>query len=443
MSTNTTLLFARFPFVSATRKLLQQTAIWSLMFALAASGAGLKAESKTNTGTPVFLKDADIGRLYPYKMSNHALRSARGRRGAANEMFSLQLNNSALEKPNRWLGSSKLNEIYGIDLSKTDVTDDWLINLESMPNLKEVIAKGTRITDKGVGLLSKLPALVDLDLRRTKIQGQNLGRLPHLKILQIGDNRFTNPTIFSQLAALHELESLSIAFCKFSWIDLSPKTTLEQRDVALAKSISQLSKLKRLDTLAVEGQPMSTISFRVLKELPELAHLRAMATEIDSRSLELLNPEKMRLFDLSYCTKINDAAVDFIGRCNRLNYLNLSHTKVSGQGVSRIPGHHMEQLLLSGLDLHEIQPNLLASMPKLWNLELSNTGLTDTGVVSLSKHTQLRQLNVSENSLSDACVPHLASIKTLSVLVISETNITKQGLERLKAALPKCKIIWG
>ncbi len=91
---------------------------------------------------------------------------------------------------------------------------------------------------------------------------------------------------------------------------------------------------------------MATISFRVLKELPELGHLRAPATEIDSRSLELLNPEKMRLLDLSYCTRISDTAIDFIGHCKRLNYLNLGHTKVSGQGISQIPGHHMEQLLL-------------------------------------------------------------------------------------------------
>jgi hypothetical protein len=54
----------------------------------------------------------------------------------------------------------------------------------------------------------------------------------------------------------------------------------------------------------------------------------------------------------------------------------------------------------------------------------------------------LRHLDLQYSEVSDRAIPSLATLKTLEVLWLANTKITRQGAERLGKLLPNCKIQW-
>ncbi|MFN3151704.1 hypothetical protein [Bremerella sp.] len=69
--------------------------------------------------------------------------------------------------------------------------------------------------------------------------------------------------------------------------------------------------------------------------------------------------------------------------------------------------------------------------------------MTDADLKELSGMPNLKHLDISGNpEVTDAGLVHLASIKSLQVLRLFDTKVTKQGVEKLQAELPECEIEW-
>ena len=69
--------------------------------------------------------------------------------------------------------------------------------------------------------------------------------------------------------------------------------------------------------------------------------------------------------------------------------------------------------------------------------------LSDKGLLSLAKMTNLEELNICMRSLTDNGLEHLRGLTRLRRLRLYEThhtNVTNAGLEKLKQALPNCTI---
>jgi hypothetical protein len=54
----------------------------------------------------------------------------------------------------------------------------------------------------------------------------------------------------------------------------------------------------------------------------------------------------------------------------------------------------------------------------------------------------LRELSLDTTNVGDEAVPALASMAKLETLNLYHTLVTQAGLEQLKTALPKAKIVW-
>jgi hypothetical protein len=114
------------------------------------------------------------------------------------------------------------------------------------------------------------------------------------------------------------------------------------------------------------------------------------------------------------CSKITDAAMEPISRFPKLTVLDISHTPVTNHGV-----------------------RLLESLP-LEKLNLCSTKIDDAAVESLVRMKDLLELDVSGTKLTDQAIPAFEKMTQLESLDITDTEISEQGYEELKAKLPDC-----
>lgn len=69
-------------------------------------------------------------------------------------------------------------------------------------------------------------------------------------------------------------------------------------------------------------------------------------------------------------------------------------------------------------------------------LDLSNTSIDDAVLVHVAKFDKLRELNLQNTHVTDRGIHHLANLKRLSVLDVSGTEVTYEALAELEEALP-------
>jgi hypothetical protein len=102
---------------------------------------------------------------------------------------------------------------------------------------------------------------------------------------------------------------------------------------------------------------------------------------------------------------------------------------------------HIQRLRLSGADIDDEKLAILGQNSRLRSLELShNRAITDAGILSLSKRTQLEELEIHATNVTNAGLDHLESMTRLKRVRIDQTKTTIAGREKLSRALPDCRI---
>ena len=81
---------------------------------------------------------------------------------------------------------------------------------------------------------------------------------------------------------------------------------------------------------------------------------------------------------------------------------------------------------------------LAAAFPKLKQLKINETAITDVGIGHLCDLPELQLLNAQRTALTDTAVPALAAIRQLKELNIAETQIT--SVQPIRNANPSCYI---
>jgi len=69
-------------------------------------------------------------------------------------------------------------------------------------------------------------------------------------------------------------------------------------------------------------------------------------------------------------------------------------------------------------------------------LDLQYTSVGDSGMEKISALPQLQGLALSDSKVTDAGLLHLARLKNLRWIELRETNTTIEGIDRLRKALP-------
>lgn len=101
----------------------------------------------------------------------------------------------------------------------------------------------------------------------------------------------------------------------------------------------------------------------------------------------------------------------------------------------------VDLLFLDGTHITDEDLERLPQLPELYGLHLADTRVTDAGLRHLQRFAKsLVQLSLGGCRVSDAGLEHLGGLANLEWLILTETNVTPEGVKKLQAALPNCKI---
>ncbi len=223
----------------------------------------------------------------------------------------------------------------------------------------------------------------------------------------------SNPRLDDLLGELLETEFSSILL-----VAAEEAEALEKRDLSLLRRVDDLT------FLGLMGLQVGDRDFEHFRHLQSLEALILSGVSFTDRSISLISEFKhLETLGLVDCDFKN---VRQPLNLPELNYLDLGGVNVRNEDLARLS------------DLVRI-----SDLPKLTMLFLSDTSITDDGLVHLQQLDQLRVITFSGTPITDEGLMHLTSLKSLTDIVAWNTHITKEGARRFVEAVPRAVVNLG
>ncbi len=165
--------------------------------------------------------------------------------------------------------------------------------------------------------------------------------------------------------------------------------------------------------------------------------------------LENLHLTKFKNLERLYLGKTN---VDLDAFCRtyknlllKLSTIDLCETKNVTTVLNILRGtNKIGSLALEGDALTDADVTIVATMPRLWSLDLSNNpAITDASLPKLARLPQLSTLNLLGTSVGKKSLQSLKTMKQLTLLKIPRVAFTPEQKAELQEALPLCNFEFG
>jgi len=131
--------------------------------------------------------------------------------------------------------------------------------------------------------------------------------------------------------------------------------------------------------------------------------------------------------------KVTDATLEAVGRLTDVKWLNLRQTEVTKGGLEHLKElTNLQSLSIENTRVTDAGMEHMKGLTKLRSLSLRNTGITDAGLEHLTGLTNLVTLSLKDTQITDAGLEHLKGLTKLERLLLLSTDITDAGLEHLK-----------
>lgn len=226
--------------------------------------------------------------------------------------------------------------------------------------------------------------------------------------------------VFSDVGEAVELNGadakLPAAIKTFHSIDL--RGAAEMDDAAL-ENLRGISGIQYY--LFLGGHPITDAGLKQIASIPSLANL----TNLDIER-----------------TKVTDAGMAQLKRFQNLVNLGLTGTSVSAKGLRDLRDlPELTGINVGGPAMNDAALKELRECPHLGFINLFRADITDAGLSGSWRRQVKSLLLVQCTSVTDAGLEHLAD-SNLSQLNVKQTKVTAEGVKKLAAALPACKIEW-
>jgi|GEM_PF-5865019 len=106
----------------------------------------------------------------------------------------------------------------------------------------------------------------------------------------------------------------------------------------------------------------------------------------------------------------------------------------------QMPFETVQLSLMDAKWVNDESMRCFANCRKLEVLNIEGTDITSNAIARIRHMDSLQSLFLSETSVDDDCIQWLCEMKNLKLLTVYDTNISKSGVERLRACLPECAI---
>jgi hypothetical protein len=272
-----------------------------------------------------------------------------------------------------------------------------------------------------------------IDLRQSGATDKDLDTLtefPKLNAVSI-DNRFTQNGLIS-LAKNQNLSTIVIYDMYFDEPGLKP--------------LASLNKLKSLHLLG------TSVDDRSLRNLGTLTNLEFMqlnggnGCDISSEGLarvsELPNLMKLHIFNFK---KIDRDGIHALAKSPKLKELALYSSSISDNDLEYLGDlKELKQLSLVNNSITLASLDHLKKIAKLDKLTLSFSLMDNAGIASLRKSAlPISGLILEKSQISDTSIEDLLKIPTLMELDLQNTNVTAEGIKRLAKAKQLSRLLIG
>lgn len=197
-----------------------------------------------------------------------------------------------------------------------------------------------------------------------------------------------------------------------------------------------------LTFLSLNGTKVPDNAIPHIMKLNDLKLLDMGDTEITDNGLKILaSHPKIETLELDR-TELSDTGIKYLESKKNLKRLDISSTKVTTKCIDSI----LKLKNLVGLDLSGIQLDAasivkLTRLKRLQFLTLKNNAVTDDALKSITALKNLRLLNLSRNKITDKGLTYVNKLPRLIGLELTSCrNISKEAVEKIKRAHPKCVI---
>jgi CHAT domain-containing protein/Tfp pilus assembly protein PilF/Leucine-rich repeat (LRR) protein len=305
-----------------------------------------------------------------------------------------------------------------VSFSFTEVTDDDLEILQSVPNLSRLQLKSTPIGDSGLERLRGLVHLRFLDLEDTRITDaglNHLSKLTNLETLHLWDTDISDAGLHT-LSGLTNLKEVQIGSPKISNAGLEP-----------------LASLPKLDSLWLRTCPIDDDGLRIIARKSQVSGLGLEETRVSDKGLAVLKEmSKLRSLGLGG-RRIRDESILALQAIPNLAWLSLTQTQVTDDGL--VPLKNCPNLRGLTLASPSFTDNCLAHialLPRLESLLLVDMTVTDAGLKHLRGNPRIFLLGISGAPMAGNALAQLKNVPQLQYLFLSDTPLTDQTLAALK-----------
>jgi F-box/leucine-rich repeat protein 14 len=213
----------------------------------------------------------------------------------------------------------------------------------------------------------------------------------------------------------------------------------------LKKNLTGLTKIRKLH-LPFCGPGVNEAT-DVISQLTTLIVLDIRHCGIRDQGFKPLQKLSNNIKDLRIGgNPLTDAVLDDLEQFTKVEQLVFDECRplVSWAGLARLK--MMKNIASLGFGYTGLTDDDLAHLKELSKLRifyLMGNPISDKGLASVAAMTNLTTLNLDRcPAITDAGLDHLRVLKKLELIDMRNTKVTADGVKKLAAALPGCKIEW-
>ncbi len=286
--------------------------------------------------------------------------------------------------------------------------------------------EGGRFTDADVRQIAALRRISSLSLRATSISPtalRGLGALHDVRELSIDEPLLTDADVEQILQPHWRLGSLWLSSLKLSqsaWTSIARCSglgalILNCPGLTLDDGLPDLSSMHALEQVTLDGAELTVDGTMRLANAPRLTSLTLLRCRLSSVDFSAFG-----MLDALLVAQCDVAAAD-------------------ARNFRVPPG--MVAVQLERVSLTESDPDVFAGLSRLQILSVMYGAVSDEQLHSLAGCAKLEELDLMGCSrVGDAQVPLLAAIPNLKRLGLSDTGVTSAGIVRLQTARPDLTI---
>jgi eukaryotic-like serine/threonine-protein kinase len=366
-------------------------------------------------------------------------------------------------------------ELTQLHLGNTPVSDAGLTNFKDCKKLTSLALYGTAVTDAGLANFKDCKGLTQLGLSNTHVTDAGLAYfkdnkgltalgLGALPVTDVGLANFKDCKGLTQLH-LGGTKVTDVGLANFK--DYKSLTALNLGGTPVTDvGLTNFKDCKNLMDLALSSTAVTDAGLANFKDCKGLAGLDLGNTPVTDAGLAHFKDCTALAGVTLNGTKVTDAGLVHLKDCKALVYLSLVNMQVTGAGLAHFKDSKaLENLSLADTGVTDAGLAHLKDCKNLMHLELGGTkvtdaglahlkdckelvylglngiGVTDAGLAHLKDCKGLTRLLLSNTGVTDASLGPLAGFARLTTLDVSKTKLTPEGVKKLAAALPACKIL--